>query len=283
MAVFESPRPIAVRLDNIVGSVRLVASDRTDTVVEVTPRSDREADKRAHAQVQVEYGDGRLTVRAPKRLGLFNPPGHVVVEIQLPTGSAVSCSVAADVTARGELGAVRLANAGSDIRLDRTAAVSISVASGDVVIDHVSGDAKIESASGRVSLGELHGNGTCKSASGDTAVGVLDGELVVRTASGRVTVDRLEGAVSVKSASGGLRVGAAVRGKVAFQSASGGLEVGVPSGTAALLEVTSVGGRVDSELDAADGPDPADKTVEIHGTTASGKIAIRRAAGSFTK
>jgi hypothetical protein len=63
---------------------------------------------------------------------------------------------------------------------------------------------------------------------------------------------------------------------VSLQTAFGELEVGIREGTAALLDVRSQFGRVRSELDASDGPEASDETVEVRARTAHGDIVIRR-------
>ena len=67
MPVFATPEPISVTIDLSVGDVRLVASDRTDTVVEVRPSDESDdSDVQAAQQTRVEYANGTLTVRGPK-------------------------------------------------------------------------------------------------------------------------------------------------------------------------------------------------------------------------
>ena len=93
MPTFDTPEPISVTLELGVGDVRITASDRTDTVVEVRPSDEsNESDVQAAEQTRVEYADGRLLVRAPKswrRSTSPRGPRSVDVPIELPAGSQV--------------------------------------------------------------------------------------------------------------------------------------------------------------------------------------------------
>ena len=56
MPVFATPEPISVTIELNMGDTRIIASDRTDTLVEVSPRDDSKAsDVRAAEQTRVEY------------------------------------------------------------------------------------------------------------------------------------------------------------------------------------------------------------------------------------
>ena len=67
MTVFQTPEPISVSLEFGIGDLRLVASDSTETVVEVRPTDPtKEGDVNAAKQTRVEYASGSLLVRGPK-------------------------------------------------------------------------------------------------------------------------------------------------------------------------------------------------------------------------
>ena len=92
-AYFPHPRTDLRHDRVVVGDVRITASDRTDTVVEVRPSDpSNAADVKAAEQTRVEYTDGQLLVKAPK-LRPWLPRrggGSVDVTIELPAGSASS-------------------------------------------------------------------------------------------------------------------------------------------------------------------------------------------------
>ena len=67
MPTFDTPNLISVTLEVGVGDIRIVASDRTDTVVDVRPSDPAwKPDVTAAELTRVEYADGRLLVEAPK-------------------------------------------------------------------------------------------------------------------------------------------------------------------------------------------------------------------------
>ena len=64
MRTFDTPEPITVTVELGHGDLRIVASERTDTSVDVRPsNSSRKGDVAAAQQTRVEYSGGRLTIR----------------------------------------------------------------------------------------------------------------------------------------------------------------------------------------------------------------------------
>ena len=98
MPNYETPEPISLTLELGVGNVRIAASDRTDTVVEVRPSDEAdESDVKAAQQVRADYANGMLRVTGPKP-GTFDfsrKTRSVDVTIELPSGSQVSAQVLA--------------------------------------------------------------------------------------------------------------------------------------------------------------------------------------------
>ncbi len=92
MTVFQTPEPISVSVEIVVGALRLVASDSTETVVEVVPTDPaNDGDVNTSKQTRVEYASGSLLVRDPKNWRKWTPRGgneSIDVEIHLPEGSA---------------------------------------------------------------------------------------------------------------------------------------------------------------------------------------------------
>ncbi|HKX70475.1 MAG TPA: hypothetical protein VJM75_04570, partial [Acidimicrobiales bacterium] len=91
MPTFHTPEPISVTVELGVGDLRIVASDRTDTMVEVRPSdAAKKADVTAAEQTRVEYAGGRLLIKAPKSWRQFTWRGggeSVDVQVELPAGS----------------------------------------------------------------------------------------------------------------------------------------------------------------------------------------------------
>src|ERR1022692_350531 len=93
MPTFDTPEPISVTLELGVGDIRIVASDRTDTIVEVRPSdAAKKSDAAAAEKARVEYAGGRLVIKAPKGWRQWTPRGggeSIDVQIGLPAGSHV--------------------------------------------------------------------------------------------------------------------------------------------------------------------------------------------------
>ena len=263
MPTFATPEPIAVRIEGIEGHIRLVASDRADTVVQVVPRdSSKESDVWAAEHTRVDFRDGKLMVSGAKRgLALFR---HCAteVEIELPARSRVHASLgSADLRAAGEFGDFRVATA-----------------SGNVEVEAVTGRIKAATASGSVTVHAVGGSASIATASGDVRIGDLDGDLKFKAAGGSLTVDRLSGYVKSRTASGSVDVAAAVRGGVSAATSSGEVAVGIAEGTAARLDIATGSGTVSNELQPSDGPRQGEETLALTVRSGSGDVSVRRAS-----
>ncbi|CRK62018.1 hypothetical protein [Alloactinosynnema sp. L-07] len=280
MPVFATPEPISVTIELAVGDVQLVASDRTDTLVEVRPSDAAdESDVEAAQRTRVEYADGALTVRGPKSrvLDFSKKTRSVDVVIELPTGSRVHTDLSvAEVRTTGVLGECRFKTAVGHFRIDQTGPLRADT-TGHITIERVAGDAQVATGSGRVRIGEVDGTAVVKNSNGSTDIGTVTGELRVRSANGDITVDRADAKVEAKTANGSIRVGAVSRGSVALNTAAGDLEIGIADGTAAWLDLSTGHGRVTNALaDAGQGPDKSEETVEVRAHTGYGDIHIHR-------
>jgi hypothetical protein len=283
MSTFDTPEPISVTVELATGDVRLVATDRVDTVVVVSPSDrSRKHDIDAADQTRVELSGGRLRVRTPRRRGLGSylgagRGGAVDVTIELPADSHLEGEAGfAAFRGEGRLGDVRIESGAGDIRFDRTAQLHVTIGAGRVTVDHVAGPAEVTSA-GEMRFGEIAGEAEIKNSNGKTWVGEVAGALRVKSANGDITVGRAHSEVGAKTANGDIRIGEVVRGSVVMETSSGGLEVGIRTGSVAWVDAESRFGRVRNTLDAAGGPDPSEEAVEIRARTAFGDIVIRRA------
>ncbi len=281
MPTFDTPESISVTLDVLAGNARLIASDRTDTVVEVQPTdASNEADRKAVKETRVEFADGRLLVRRMKQLRRYSPfkrTGSIDVTIELPAGSGVEGDAAlADFRSEGRLGECRLKASLGDIRLDSTGPLHLSTSLGTIAVHRAAGRTEVTTASGDVRIGEIDGPAEIKNSNGDTWLGDVTGDARLIAANGNIAVDRARATVTAKTSIGNIRIGEVARGSVVLQTASGELEIGIREGTAAWLDVKSGFGKVHNYLGAADRPEESDDTVEVRGRTSIGDIVIRR-------
>jgi Putative adhesin len=280
MPAFETHEPISVTIAIGVGDVRITASDRSDTVVSVTPSdSSKQSDLQAAENTRVEYSQGSLLIKAPRSWKRYTPFGggeSIDVAIELPSGSRVEADAdVANFTSRGRLGECRFATAVGKIRIDETGTLRVSTSGGNVNVDRITGRGEI-TGSGQISIGEIDGSAVIKNLNGVIWVGEVTGDLRCNSANGDVTIDRALGAVTAKTANGAVRIGEVVRGSVELGTAYGELEVGIREGTAALLDVRSSYGSVRNSLQASDRPEPSDQTVEVRARTSFGDILVHR-------
>jgi hypothetical protein len=263
MPTFAAPHPITAVVEVAAGSIRLVATDRGDTVVDVRPRdAARPHDVKAAEQTRIDFNDGTLAVTSRRGFALPRR-GAIVVDIELPTGSRLHVAVAsAQVTANGEYADCKLASA-----------------SGDFTVDSVAGNIKADTASGGMNIAAAKASGTFGTASGEVKIGELDGDVKFRAASGSLTVGHLQGNLNAQTSSGDITVASAVNGHVSALTASGEVSVGIPEGTAAQLDLRTGSGSVRNTLQPSTGPADGDETLVVHSRTASGDVIVHRATG----
>ncbi|MCH0541760.1 DUF4097 family beta strand repeat protein [Streptomyces sp. MUM 203J] len=278
MPSYETPQPINAVLEFEVGDVRLSASERQDTVVEVLPSNGaEEADVRAAQQTEITYANGILTLKGPRKRSLFGKTGSIDVIVELPAGSHIrGISPMGDYTGAGPLGECLVKTSLGDIRLDEATDVNLRTGHGDIHVGHVAGDAEIQGA-GRVGVGAITGAATVKNGNGETVIGEITGDLKANASNGHITVGVARASVEARAANGAISVKHVERGVIGLHAAVGDVEIGIPESTAAWLDVSAKVGTVRNTLGTAEGPATTDRTVEVHARTGVGDIVIHRA------
>jgi DUF4097 and DUF4098 domain-containing protein YvlB len=287
MPTFDTPGPIEVKLSLLHGDVRITATGRADTAVEVRPRSGDPRDVRAAEQTTVDFSGHRLEIHTLKtKRGLLEKlagggfDGAVDVTIELPEGSSLHGESAMGLLrAEGRLGTCAYKTAAGDIELDHTGALRLETALGLVRVGRAAGRVEASTAHGRVHIDEIDGNATVKNLSGPIEIGGVTGDARLTGVNGDIVVDRARADVEAKTANGNLRIGEVSRGSVTLETAAGSIEVGVRAGTAAHLDVHALVGSVHNGLTSAAGPGGATNTVKVRARTHLGSIEIRRAGG----
>lgn len=281
MPTFSTPQSISVTVDIEIGTIRVVASDRDDTVVEVRPTDPAHpSDMSAAEQTKTDLAAGRLQVRTPKQrnLGVFGKPGSVDLTIELPSGSELDVvATAARIHGAGVLGGCRVKTSAGDIDLERTGPADLRTGCGAVTLDSAGGDVHVTTGSGEIRLGSVEGAVLARNANGSTWVGNVSGDLHVKAANGNISVGRAGADVMARTASGDLRVAQVGRGSTSLKTATGEIEVGISAHSAARLDVNTSYGRIRNHLDRVDGPEGSTEAVEVHARTSAGDIVIRRA------
>jgi hypothetical protein len=287
MPTFDTPEPIAVTVELGVGDLRIAASDRTDTMVEVRPSDPaKKADVTAAEQTRVEYAGGRLLIKAPKGWRRYTPRGggeSVDVQVELPAGSHLrgETGVAA-LRCQGRLGECRYKTGVGDIQVDQAGTVHLRTGAGDITVERAGGHTELSTGSGTVRIESIDGAAVVKNSNGDTWIGEVTGDLRVHAANGRISVDQARETVAAKSANGDVRLGEVAHGAVLAQTAMGRVEIGIRDGVAAWLDLHTSFGKVHNDLDAGGRPGPGEDTVEVRARTSFGDITIHRSLTNDT-
>ena len=280
MAIYDTPDAITAVIQLVMADVRVVATDRADTTVEVRPSdSTRRADVQAAEQTRVDYSAGRLLVKATGRWRSWSPFGYggsVDVEVALPLGSRVSGTTAGAFRCVGALGDCEIKTSLGEIQLERAAAARLATSAGDITLEHATGDAHLTTGSGVIRAGEIEGSAVLKNSNGDTFVDEVGGELRMNAANGDIVIDDVHGTVTAKTANGDIRVGAPASGSVLAETALGAIEIAIPDGTAAWLDLHTQYGQLHNDLAASGPPGPGDHRVEVRARTSYGDITVRR-------
>lgn len=283
MPSFETHGPIILSVELSHGTVHVIAGDRSDTVVAVTPGDPgRPADVEATHRTAVDLANGTLSIRMPKPGGIaasiigWKRSGSVDVVVELPEGSSLRTDTGvADFRCDGRLGDVEMRTGVGNVRLDRTGAVRVHGGLGRFDLEEASGKVQIVTA-GDISIGTVAGDAEVKNLNGQTWIGRVGGEARVRSANGDITIDDANRDVTVKTANGDIRLGQIARGSTSLETAAGTIEIGIREGTAAWVDASTKFGRVHSTLAPADDPEQSTETVQVHARTAFGDVLITR-------
>ncbi|MEY9926877.1 DUF4097 and DUF4098 domain-containing protein YvlB [Catenulispora sp. GP43] len=287
-STFNTPSAIDIALDLYVADVRIAASERADTVVEVRPSDpDKAADIKAAENTRVEYDEatGTLTVVTRKPRNRFvnfssRRPESIDLLIEVPAESDVRGEAEiGEFESVGVLGTFQLKTGVGGVRLAQTGPVDLRSGVGEISVEEISGAATVTCGSGVIRLRAVDGAAEVTNSNGKVQVGLVTGPATVKSANGGVYVERALSDLTASTSNGEVRIGEVVRGKVTATSKNGYVEVGVREGSAAWLDLSSQVGRVHNELDAAEEPapgEPVDK-VEIHASTKLGEVTVRRA------
>jgi hypothetical protein len=278
---FDTPEPVSLSVDLIVGAVHVTATDHRETVVEVLPsHPGQQSDLSAAEQTVVERIGNLVAVRTPRRWTRYihwgdNP--SVDVEIALPAGSEVRVDASmATVLCSGRIGESEISTGFGEVRIDEAGPLRVHTGFGDISVERAVGRVEAKTGSGAVRLGAIDGPAVVRNSNGDTWIGEVSGDVEVRSANGRIVVDRAEAAVTARTANGDVLLGEVARGAVLAHTAAGRIEVGVRAGVAAWLELHTHYGNVHNDLEDGAPPGPGEDTVEIRATTSYGDITLRR-------
>jgi DUF4097 and DUF4098 domain-containing protein YvlB len=262
MPEFPLAAPVTVVAKVPAGAFEITAEERASADVDVQPYDDSDKSRELAERTRVEQRGDVLTIAAPDTSGrLWQHSGRIRVRVRVPVDSTARISTAsAEVTCHG-----------------RYATMAVDSASGDVYVEHVTGDASFRMASGDVRALRVDGQLQVKGASGDVTAQHTGGQVAAKVASGRVEIQDAGAGVRVKTASGGVRIGTARHGAIRIGTASGDVGIGVQPGTGVWLDLSTVSGSTRNELDMGGAPPATGQDLSLEVRTVSGDIDVHRA------
>jgi len=248
---FHTPEPVQLSADNGSGRVQVTAAETSETRVIVTGR---------HAdEVEVTQHGREIRVAPPRRrTGFFGGDESLDIDISLPIGSDLSVRTgSADVSMQGPVGSVQ-----------------VKTGSGDVGIEESCEDVQVKCGSGDVRIGDAQASVAVSTGSGDVEIGRNRGPAVVKTGSGDVRFREATTEVSVMTGSGDLTIDTARYGRFHAKGASGSIHVGIPTGVPVWTDISTLSGRIHSDVEGAGEPVEGAAHVELRASTGSGDVVL---------
>jgi DUF4097 and DUF4098 domain-containing protein YvlB len=279
MPTFSTPSPIDLAINLPVGSIDIIASERTDTVVTVSPTNpDKAVDRRGAEETKVEFDGHRLTVLGPKpRFSIIGPSESIDLKVELPTGSRVTTeSSVGHVRGRGRLGATRIKASTGAVDLDATGDLWLRASHGNATAQSVDGTAEITADHGQIRLGAVLGDAILKTSHGTITIGESGGDVDAKLSYGDLEIARALGSVTAKTAYGSIQLREISSGSMQLESGFGQISIGIRAGVPAWLDLSSKEGRVRNELDGDGTPSPSEEAVAVRARTQFGDVMVSR-------
>lgn len=280
MPVYDTPAPIDLAINLPVGAIEVYASDRSDTVVTVSPTNPTKAvDRRGADETTVDFDGARLTVTGPRpRFSIIGPSESVDVTVELPTGSRLTAELqVGGVRTTGRLGATRIKATMGPVDLATTGDLWLRAGHGNATLDTAEGSVEITADHGQIQIGTVSGDTLLKASHGSIRVGESGGDLEAKLSYGDLEIATALASVTAKTAYGSIQLREVSGGSVQVDSGFGQIGIGVRAGVAAWLDLASKDGHVRNELDGDRAPDESEQTVAVRARTQYGNITIHRA------
>jgi DUF4097 and DUF4098 domain-containing protein YvlB len=280
MPSYTTPAPIDLAINLPVGAIEIVAGERDDTVVTVSPTNPgRAVDRRGADETKVEFDGQRLTVRGPRpRLSWIGPTESVDVRVELPSGSRLAAETSGGgLRTTGRLGATRVKCSLGAVEIDATGDLWVRAGHGNVTVAAADGQVEITADHGQIRVGTVTGDSTLKASHGSITIAESGGDLDAKLSYGDLEVGRAHASVAAKTAYGSITLGEVASGSVQVESGYGQVGVAVRPGVPAWLDLSSKEGRVRNDLVGDSAPGETEGSVAVRARTAYGDISVRRA------
>jgi hypothetical protein len=281
MPTYQTPTPIDLAINLQVGAIEVVATERADTVVTVSPSNPAKAvDRRGAEETKVDFDGERVTVIGPRpRISWFGPTESVDVKVELPTGSRLTAETAVGALRTvGRLGATRIKSSMGGVDIDTTGDLWLRTSHGNATLGTAEGGIEITTDFGRIRVGTVAGDAILKASHGSIQVEESGGDVDVKLSFGDLDIEKALASVAAKTAYGSIRLGEVSSGSIQVESGLGEVNIGVRAGVPAWLDLSSKNGHVRTELVSDRAPDPSEQTVAVRARTELGDINIQRAS-----
>jgi DUF4097 and DUF4098 domain-containing protein YvlB len=282
MPTYKTPTPIDLAITVPVGRIEVFATDRSDTVVTVSPTNpDKPVDRRGAEETKITFDGQRLTVAGPKpRFSIVGPYESIDVLVEVPNGSRLTADISVGgLRTTGRLGATRIKAMTGSVELEDTGDLWLRAGHGSVVAGTVNGGAEITADHGHIRIGAIAGDAILKASHGGVQVGETGGELEAKLSYGDLEIAKVLASVTAKTAYGSVQLGEVSSGSIQVESGYGQITIGVRPGVPAWLDLSSKDGRVRNELESDRAADQAEQSVAVRARTQYGDITIQKGNG----
>jgi DUF4097 and DUF4098 domain-containing protein YvlB len=280
MPTYDTPTPIDLAIKLQVGAIEIIATDRDDTVVTVSPTNPAKAvDRRGAEETRVDVDGQRLIITGPRpRISWIGPTESVDVKVELPAGSRLTAEIGVGgVRAVGRLGATRIKSSMGRVDLDSTGDLWLRASHGNATLGTAEGGVEITADHGQIRIGKVTGDAILKASHGTILIGESGGDLEAKLSYGDLEITKALGSVAAKTAYGSIQLAEVSSGSIQVESGFGQVTIGVRPGVPAWLDLSSKEGHVRNQLGSDRAPDASEQTVAVRARTQHGDISIQRA------
>ncbi|TDO54579.1 DUF4097 and DUF4098 domain-containing protein YvlB [Kribbella sp. VKM Ac-2527] len=258
-----------LRIEIGSGLVEIVPSDGPQTTATL------EVDGSGAEEIVFKVSDGELIVDGP-RTSRRGPDITVriatpaTLDVRIKTGSG-------DISSRMPLGESRLATGSGDISLTAVEGIlGATTGSGDIRVEHAAKALSATTGSGSIDIASAAAALGLSTGSGDVRVGDVTGPTTIKVGSGDITVERIRDHSVATSGSGDVRVELADGPSLRTETARGDVHIGVPDGVPTYLDLKTVTGHIECDLEPSQRPADGERTLRLRARTVSGDITVAK-------
>ena len=275
---FQTSGPARLRIEIPKGRIRVQVDEGSETRVELTAIHGDATALAWIADAEVAQSGDDVIVRIRKSgMTLFGVGGAIEAVVHTAAGSAANLAMGSGrIETLGRLGDVSATSGSGEIRLGETSGVLARTGSGDIAVASSTGSVDAKTGSGRIVVGKVGLDARITTGSGHAELDEAMGDARLSTGSGNIEIGHAGQNLEAFAASGNVQIRCADHGRVRAKTISGRISVGVANGVAALLDISTMSGRVSSELEPGAAPTGDERRVELVISTMSGNVKVAR-------